>query len=49
VHKPTKKSAAAQIAEPKKMYGALPFKPVLSEYMIDTGEESMNEMLLYVR
>lgn len=48
-HKPTKKTAAAQKAEPKKMYGALPFKPVLQEYMIDTGEESMQDMLFYVR
>ena len=31
------------------MYGALPFKPVLDEYLIDSGEEGLKEMLLYVR
>lgn len=31
------------------MYGALPFKPKLKEYIIDTVEEAFEDTLLYVR
>ena len=39
----TSKSAAT------KMFGALPFKPKLKEYMIDTAEEDLDSTLLYVK
>ena len=33
----------------QQMYGALPFKPSLEEYMIDSSEEGMNDTLFYVK
>lgn len=35
--------------QPVKMYGALPFKPKLTEFLIDTAEEKLSDTLLYIR
>ena len=36
-------------ATQQQMYGALPFKPKLAEYLIDSSEEGMNDTLFYVK
>ena len=33
----------------QQMYGALPFRPKLAEYLIDSSEEGMNDTLFYVK
>ena len=33
----------------QQMYGALPFKPSLAEYLIDSSEEGMKDTLFYVK
>ena len=33
----------------QQMHGALPFKPSLSEYLIDSSEEGINDTLFYVK